>query len=45
MILILKLLPFAKEYAIERPKTIEQEDKALAYNYYIQQRVFDAAKV
>jgi hypothetical protein len=36
MILILKLLPFTKEYAIKRPKTIMLEDKALAYNYYIQ---------
>jgi transposase len=45
MILIPKLLPFAKECAIERPKTIVQEDRAPAHSHYIQQRVFDAAEV
>jgi hypothetical protein len=45
MILIPKLLPFAKECATDRPKTIVQEDKAPAYNHYIQQRVFDATGV
>lgn len=45
LILLLKLLPFAKECAIDRPNTLIQEDKALAHSHYIQQRVFDAAKV
>ena len=45
MILIPKLLPFAKECAIERPKTIVQEDRAPAHSHYIQQRVFDAVEV
>jgi hypothetical protein len=45
MILLPKLIPFAKEYAIQRPETIVQEDKAPAHNHYIQQRVFDTAGV
>ena len=45
MILLPKLIPFAKECATTRPKTIVQEDKAPAHNHYIQQRVFDAAQV
>ncbi|KAJ5160333.1 uncharacterized protein N7482_007337 [Penicillium canariense] len=45
LILIPKLLPFAKECAIQRPNTLVQEDKAPAHSHYIQQRVFDAAKV
>lgn len=40
-----KLLPFAKECAINRPNMLVQEDKAPAHSHYIQQRVFDAAKV
>ncbi|KAJ5381031.1 uncharacterized protein N7496_003459 [Penicillium cataractarum] len=45
LILLPKLLPFAQECAIQRPATLVQEDKAPAHNHYIQQRVFDAAKV
>jgi hypothetical protein len=39
------LLPFAQEYATERPGTLVQEDKAPAHNFHIQQCVFDAAQV
>jgi hypothetical protein len=45
LILLPKLLPFAKECAIERPGTLVQEDKAPAHNHYIQQRVFDLQEV
>jgi hypothetical protein len=44
-ILLPKLLPFAQECLRTRPSTVVQEDRAPAHSHYIQQRVFDAAKV
>lgn len=45
MILNPKLLPFAKQCAIDRPNTLVHDNKAPEHSHYIQQRVFDAAKV
>jgi hypothetical protein len=45
VILLPKLIPFAKECLKERPGTIVQEDKAPAHNHYIQQQVFDLHQV
>ncbi|KAK5998492.1 hypothetical protein PT974_00871 [Cladobotryum mycophilum] len=45
IILIPKMLPFAKECEIERPNTIVQEDKAPAHSHQAQQPLFDLHKV
>jgi hypothetical protein len=44
-VLILKLIPFAKECQVARPKTIVQEDKAPSHSHFAQQRVFDLNQV
>lgn len=45
VILIPKMLPFAKECQLDRPKTVVQEDKAPAHSHFIQQRVYNAHSV
>jgi len=45
VILLPKLLPFAKECEIERPNTIVQEDKAPAHNHHYQQVIYNLAEV
>ncbi|KAJ0127189.1 Uncharacterized protein HZ326_29705, partial [Fusarium oxysporum f. sp. albedinis] len=45
VILLPKLLPFAKACEEERPGTVVQEDKAHSHNHYAQQRVYDAAGI
>lgn len=45
VILLPKLIPFAKECQLTKPRTIVQEDKAPSYNHHIQQQVYDLHQV